>query len=45
MAFITICYIDGNPVVYEGIVSKEDKRKIAALYPGRKIYWKVREVE
>lgn len=44
MALITICYIDEKPVVYEGIVSEEDRRKIEALYPECEIYWEVREV-
>ncbi len=44
MAYITICYIDGDPVVYEGIVSEEDRRKIEALYPGQKIRWEVKKV-
>lgn len=44
MAYITICYIDGDPVVYEGSVSEEDRRKLEALYPGSEIYWEVREV-
>lgn len=45
MAFITICYIDGGPVVYEGTLSEEDKRKIEALYPGREIRWEIKRVE
>lgn len=45
MALITICYIDGKPVVYEGIVSEEDRRKIEALYPeAAEIYWEVKRV-
>lgn len=44
MAYITICYIDGDPVVYEGIVSEEDRNKIEALYPHEaEIRWEVKE--
>ena len=42
MACITICYIDGKPVVYEGAVSEEDRRKLEALYPGSEIRWEVK---
>lgn len=45
MAYITICYIDGDPVVYEGIVSEEDRRKLEALFPESTISWEVRQVE
>lgn len=45
MTYITICYIDGEPVVYEGIVSEEDRRKAGALYPpGTEIHWEVEEI-
>jgi len=44
MAYITICYIDGDPVVYEGLVSEEERMKIEALYPGSEIRWEVRRM-
>ena len=44
MAYVTTCYIDGDPVVYEGIVSEEDRRKIEALYPESEVRWEVQEV-
>jgi len=44
MAYITICYVDGEPVVYEGVVSEEDRRKVEALYPDRDIRWEVKRV-
>lgn len=44
MAYITICYIDGDPVVYEGIVSEDNRRKSEALFPESEIIWEVRDV-
>jgi len=44
MTYITICYIDGKPVVYEGIVSEEDRRKTEALFYGKEIRWEVKRV-
>lgn len=44
MKFITIYYIDGDPVVYEGLISKEDRAKTEALFPGKEIRWEVRRV-
>lgn len=45
MAYITICYINGDPVVYEGLLSDEDKAKMEALFPESEISWEVRQVE
>ncbi|MBA7580915.1 hypothetical protein ES708_22813 [subsurface metagenome] len=44
MAYITICYIDGEPIRYEGIVSEEGRRKMEALFPESEIRWEERRV-
>jgi len=39
---ITICYINGESIVYEGEVSQEDRLKIEALFPYSEIHWEVK---
>lgn len=44
MAYITICYIDGEPIMYKGIVSEEDRTKMEALFPRSEIRWEMRKI-
>ncbi|GAG09877.1 unnamed protein product [marine sediment metagenome] len=43
---ITLCWIEGveKPIVYEGEVSKSDRRAIEAAYPGLSVNWGEKEV-
>jgi len=40
---ITICHIDGRRIVYEGVVSEEDRRRIENLFPDSEIRWEIQE--